>query len=262
MDKWSLISESVAVTQIDIHPTGEELDRHVVLMTPGVSSTTTIDNVPTKSKSRLCSQDEVLAPSNAQPGRHSRLPHSASNKLPRSREGWFNKVVTRLLGLPSPIKIWYVANTNQGMPLGLKRSVLNQDRLGLPHRNLGIATSLSPLFPSECSTDPLLAPPGIAIVTNMTSTHHIQDILLVHENRGSICEWDLPLDFYRGYQLRIPHLVVKVIQLHKDSIRKGTTMQPITIIQEYPIRNAQYIKGNKTSHASSIGAICTGACLA
>jgi hypothetical protein len=39
-------------------------------------------------------------------------------------------------------------------------------------------------------------------------------------------------------------------------------MQPITIIQEYPIHNAQYIKGNKTSHVSSIGAICIGSCLA
>jgi hypothetical protein len=39
-------------------------------------------------------------------------------------------------------------------------------------------------------------------------------------------------------------------------------MQPITIVQEYPIRNAQYITGNKTSHVSSRGAICTGAYLA
>jgi hypothetical protein len=46
-----------------------------------------------------------------------------------------------------------------------------------------------------------------------------------------------------GYQLRIAHLDVKVIQLHKDSIWKGTTMQPISIIQEYLIRNAQYITG-------------------
>jgi hypothetical protein len=94
MDKRSLISESVAASRIDIHPAGEEHDRHVILMTPGVSSTTTIDEVPTKLKSRLCFWDEVLAPSNAQPGRHSRLHHSPSNKLPRSREGSFNKVVT------------------------------------------------------------------------------------------------------------------------------------------------------------------------
>jgi hypothetical protein len=48
-----------------------------------------------------------------------------------------------------------------------------------------------------------------------------------------------------GNQLCIADLVVKVIQLHKDSIWKGTTMQPITINQEYPIRNAQYITDNK-----------------
>jgi hypothetical protein len=37
------------------------------------------------------------------PGHHLGLPHSPSNKPPRSREGRFNKVVIGLLGLPSPI---------------------------------------------------------------------------------------------------------------------------------------------------------------
>jgi hypothetical protein len=31
-----------------------------------------------------------------------------------------------------------------------------------------------------------------------------------------------------GYLLSIAHLVIKVIQIHQDSIRKGDTMQPIT----------------------------------
>jgi hypothetical protein len=132
-DKQSLISESVAATRIDIPPAGEELDRHVVRAAPGVSRTTTVREVPTKSKSGLCSRDEarrdnstrmpdrhpgsqrcpawpsswaavyVLAPSDARPDRYLGLPHSPSNKPPRSREGRFNKVVTELLGLPGPI---------------------------------------------------------------------------------------------------------------------------------------------------------------
>jgi hypothetical protein len=103
-DKWPLISESVAVTQINIHPTGEEPDRHIVRVALGVSCTTTVREVPTKSKLGLCSREEILAPSDARPDRHPGLPHSPSNKQPRSREGWFDKVVTGLLGLPGLIK--------------------------------------------------------------------------------------------------------------------------------------------------------------
>jgi hypothetical protein len=63
-DKWLIISESVAVTQIDIQPTREEPDQHVVHMAHRVPHTTTVREVPTKSKSGLCFRDEVLAPSN------------------------------------------------------------------------------------------------------------------------------------------------------------------------------------------------------
>jgi hypothetical protein len=35
------------------------------------------------------------------------------------------------------------------------------------------------------------------ITTNIASTDHNEDILLVHEKVGPTCEWDLPLDFYR-----------------------------------------------------------------
>jgi hypothetical protein len=48
MDKRPLISESVALTRIDIHPTGEEPDPHVVHVASRVSRTTTIGEVPTK----------------------------------------------------------------------------------------------------------------------------------------------------------------------------------------------------------------------
>jgi hypothetical protein len=110
MDKRSLISKSVVVIRIDIHPAGEEPDQHVVCATPGVSRTTTICEVPTKLKLSSCSQDEVLAPAIVQPGRHHGLPHSPSKKPPQSREVQFDKVVTRLLALPGPIKpdMWLV----------------------------------------------------------------------------------------------------------------------------------------------------------
>jgi hypothetical protein len=82
IDKRPLISESVAVTRIEIHPAGEEPNQHIVRVTPEVSHTTTICEVPTKSKLSPCSWDEVLASSDARPGRHPGLPHSPSNKPP------------------------------------------------------------------------------------------------------------------------------------------------------------------------------------
>jgi hypothetical protein len=63
MSKWSLISESVVVIRIGVHPIGEEPDQHIVRMAPWVSRMTTVSKVPTKLKSAPCSQDEVLAPS-------------------------------------------------------------------------------------------------------------------------------------------------------------------------------------------------------
>jgi hypothetical protein len=53
MDKRPLISESVMVIRIGVYLTGEELDQHVVRVTPGVSRTTTVRKVPTKLKSGL-----------------------------------------------------------------------------------------------------------------------------------------------------------------------------------------------------------------
>jgi hypothetical protein len=37
MDKLSLITKSVAVTRIDIHPTGKEPNQHAIRLTPGGS---------------------------------------------------------------------------------------------------------------------------------------------------------------------------------------------------------------------------------
>jgi hypothetical protein len=59
---------------------GPEHDRHIVRMAPGVSRMTTVREVLTKLKLDLCFRDEVLAPSDARPDRHPRLPHSPSNK--------------------------------------------------------------------------------------------------------------------------------------------------------------------------------------
>jgi hypothetical protein len=61
-DNRPLISESVTAIQIDIHPAGEESDQHVIRMTPVVSHTTTVHEVPTKLNMGPCSRDEVLAP--------------------------------------------------------------------------------------------------------------------------------------------------------------------------------------------------------
>jgi hypothetical protein len=61
--KRSLISESVTVIQISVHPAGEEPDQHIVHMAPWVSRTTTVRKVSTRSKSGPCSRYEVLAPS-------------------------------------------------------------------------------------------------------------------------------------------------------------------------------------------------------
>jgi hypothetical protein len=144
-DKRSLISDSIVATRIDIHLAGEELDRHIVRVAPGVSCRTTVGEVPTKSKLGLCFRDEVLAPSNVWPGCHSGLPHYPSNKPPWSREWQLDKVVTGLLGLPGPKKTRYVASTNQGLPSGQNRPVLNRQRWGLRDKNLGIATSLPTL---------------------------------------------------------------------------------------------------------------------
>jgi hypothetical protein len=60
--------------------------------------------------------------------------------------------------LTGPHKTRYAVSTNQSLPSGPKWPVLNQHRQRLPHRNLGIATVLSPPFHSECSTDPPTCP--------------------------------------------------------------------------------------------------------
>jgi hypothetical protein len=62
-NKRSLISKSVAAIRISVHPTGQEPDQHIVRLASRVSCTTTIRDVPIKSKLGPYSRDEVLATS-------------------------------------------------------------------------------------------------------------------------------------------------------------------------------------------------------
>jgi hypothetical protein len=78
-----------------------EPDQHAVHVTPGVSRTTTICKVSTKSKSVPCSRDEVLAPNDTRSNRLS----SVSFPLQQTtlKQGVrFGEVVTRLLGFKAP----------------------------------------------------------------------------------------------------------------------------------------------------------------
>jgi hypothetical protein len=77
---------------------------------------------------------------------------------------------------------------------------------------------------------------------NITSTDHIHHILLVHERKELHVSGTYHSTSTSGYQLRIAHLVVKVIHLQQGDIWKGATMQPITSSSSKdPIHSAQYI---------------------
>jgi hypothetical protein len=156
-DKQSLISESVAATWIDIHPTREESDNTPCVQLPE-------SHVQQSFVKSVLRRNRPLLPGWSlgslwcQPSRHPGLPHSTSNKPPWSREVQFDKVIIGLLGLPGPIKPNMESIQIKAYHRGQNDAVLNWHRWGLPHRNLGIATDLSPPFPSECSVDPPTCP--------------------------------------------------------------------------------------------------------
>jgi hypothetical protein len=77
-----------------------------------------------------------------------------SKSTTRSRDVRLNIVVTKATRIIGPHRIRHAVSTQ------LKACHWGQNGhgQGLPHRNLGIATTLSPPFPSECSTDPLTRP--------------------------------------------------------------------------------------------------------
>jgi hypothetical protein len=123
-------------------------------------------HVQQPSMKSLLSQNRVSAPGIKSwlpaivwPGHHPGLPHSPSNKPPQSREGRFDKAVTKLLGLLSPINLTCCHYNSKLVHRGQNDAVLNQQRRGLPPWNLGIPMALSPPFPSEYSTFPYLPHP-------------------------------------------------------------------------------------------------------
>jgi hypothetical protein len=61
------------------------------------------------------------------------LPHSPSMKLPWSREVRFNKVVTKLLGLSSPIKAPHVVSIILNLFIGVKAALSLIDTRGDYH---------------------------------------------------------------------------------------------------------------------------------
>jgi hypothetical protein len=89
--------------QIGVHPTGEEPDQHIIRIASRVLCTTTICEVPTKLNLGPTPEMKSWPPAMVRPGRHPGLPHSPSNKPPQSRDVRFDKVVTKLQGLPGPI---------------------------------------------------------------------------------------------------------------------------------------------------------------
>jgi hypothetical protein len=95
-------------------------DQHIVRVAYRVSRTTTLHKVPTRSKSGLCSRDEILVPSDRSARPLSWATSFSLHKPPQSKEKWFNKVVTKLLGLPVLIKpdMWSVQI--KACPSGLK----------------------------------------------------------------------------------------------------------------------------------------------
>jgi hypothetical protein len=110
MSKRSLISESIVTIRIGVHSVGEEPEQHVIRLAPWVSHTTTLRKVPTRSKSGLCSRDEILIPTDHLARPSSWATSVSLHKSPRRREGWFDKVVTKLPSLSGPIKsnMWSV----------------------------------------------------------------------------------------------------------------------------------------------------------
>jgi hypothetical protein len=141
------ITESVAVTRIDIYPAGEEPDRHAIRLTLIGS------RVWQPSVSPYYVEIGPLLPGWSIGPR----PHSPSkNKsITWSREVRFDIVVTKAPQLIGPHKFWHAISTHlKAYHRGQNDTVLNRHGRCLPHRNLGIATSLSPPFSSKCSTDP------------------------------------------------------------------------------------------------------------
>jgi hypothetical protein len=144
-----------------------------------------------------------------QPGRHRELPHPPSNKPPQSREVWFDKVVTELLGLLGLINPTCDQYKSKHVHQGQNDVVLNLHRRELPLWNLRIVATLFPPFPSEWSTFsylPRLITP-ISMNINIASTHCNHHILLVHEKEVLHTSVTYHSSSTDVYQLSIAHQV-------------------------------------------------------
>jgi hypothetical protein len=147
----SLITESVAATRIDIHPTVKEPDQHAIRLTPGGSYVWQPFASP-----YFVEIGPLLPGWSLGPRPHS---PSKSKSTTQSRDVQFDIVITKATRLIEPHKTWHAVSTQlKACHRGQNGAVLNRHRRGLPHRNLRIATSLSPPFPFECSTDPPTCP--------------------------------------------------------------------------------------------------------
>jgi hypothetical protein len=97
------------------------------------------------------------------------IPHDSL----RVGERDFGQVVTQLHQLTRPISpacdryVRYLLT-------GINLSLLNRHKRGLPHRNLGIATTLSPHFPSKCSTGPPNWPRPITILFDINHRFNLK----------------------------------------------------------------------------------------
>jgi hypothetical protein len=150
-DKLPLITESVVATRIDIQPVGEEPDQHTIHLTPRGSHVWQPFSSPYYVEIGPLLLGWSLGP----------RPHSPSKNKGTtwSREVRSDIVVTKATQLIGPHKTQHVLSTQlKACHQGQNSAVLNRHGRGLPHRNLRIATSLSPPFPSECSTDPPTCP--------------------------------------------------------------------------------------------------------
>jgi hypothetical protein len=87
--------------------------------------------------------------------------HSHWSSVLKPSTCWWH--ATRFTGPISTVCDRYV----QYLLTGTNPSVLNWHRWGLSHRNLGVAITLSPPFPFECSTDPSKWPYTIFILSHI-----------------------------------------------------------------------------------------------
>jgi hypothetical protein len=127
MRKRPLISESVVVIQIGVHPTGEKTDNILHAGSCGL-------HVQQPSVKSLLAWNWAPAPEMkswfpTMPDSHSGLPRYLSIKSPWSREVWFDKVDTKLLSLSGPIKVWHGVSTVLNFLTGAKTTGLWQNHL-------------------------------------------------------------------------------------------------------------------------------------